>query len=367
MTQANNSPIPCPECSRIKYFEGLCYWCKNKKKRETYQSMSTTAIENTITTIINNISEIENYNDEFDDFISLLAYHDINTEHIAKAAFEKHIFYPPTLYRNASKEVINGLINILLNPDCTHANHILCCLATNGSDDVKNVFMALENKPLAWRKKLHVDPSVYAELGGWSFDNKENKTLLVHQDCFPLHKEDRKDDTVIVGKTRADTCPICSCKLIDILTIDGSDSRLSFLGIKGKIKLPICPNCASLSEKTIIRYTLNGDSTMEIMDSFENENYVSETDLNKIASNNLTLSRTKEPLYYACGNDDVCTIGGQADWVQDFQYEKCPDCNRKMKLLAALSWDQFYEDLEGTLYIEICTDCSIAAAFHQQI
>lgn len=32
-----NTPIPCPECDREKYFEGLCYSCNNRKLRERYQ------------------------------------------------------------------------------------------------------------------------------------------------------------------------------------------------------------------------------------------------------------------------------------------------------------------------------------------
>ena len=38
MTQ--NIPIPCPECDSVKYFEGLCYPCKNKKIRAHYESMT---------------------------------------------------------------------------------------------------------------------------------------------------------------------------------------------------------------------------------------------------------------------------------------------------------------------------------------
>ena len=153
---------------------------------------------------------------------------------------------------------------------------------------------------------------------------------------------------------------------MNILTINGNDERLSFLGLNGNLKIPICPNCASMCEKTIIRYQLDGESTFEIVEPFGEENYISEEDLKKLTTNNLKLSRTKKPVYFSCGNDDVSTIGGNPEWVQDWQYESCPDCQKKMKLLSAISWDQVLDGSEGILYIEICKDCSIIVTFHQQ-
>ena len=358
-------PIPCPECDREKYFEGLCYWCKCRKERERYQAMTEVEIENTIDKIIKKIETIEKWEEVYKDFRGLLAYHDINTMKIANAAFQKNIFYPPTLYRNASEDVQDRLIEMLLKPNCKEANHILCCLAVCGSERVRKVFFELERNPLPWRKKLHVNPSVYAECGGWTFDENGNRTELIYQDCYPIQKNDPSDNAVKVGKIREDLCPTCGCKLVDILTVDGKDKRLSFLGIDGKINIPVCPNCAGMCEKTIVHYTMNGESTMKLIEPFSEENYVSEKDLKALTSNKLSLSTAKQPVYYSCGAEELCTIGGHAEWVQDWQYEICPDCGKKMKLLAALAWGALL-DGEGTLYVEICTNCCVVVTFHQQ-
>ena len=359
-------PIPCPECNREKYFEGLCYWCKQRKKRERYQIMTDTQIEGTIGKIIDEIETIKKWKEVYNDFCGLLAYRDINTKEIGDAAFQKNIFYPPTIYRNASSVLQDKLIEILLQSNCTDANHILMCLAVCGGDKVREVFLELEKNPLPWREKLHVNPSVYAECGGWSFDEKGNNIDLVYQYCYPLKKGDQSDGSVKVIKVREDCCPICGTKLVDVLTIDGNDKRLVFLGLGGKVCIPICLSCAVMCEKTIVRYTVNGESSMEIVKHFGEEYPLSEGELNKLASNSLSLSKTMEPIYYACGFEDTCTIGGHADWIQDWQYELCPDCGKKMKLLSALAWDELMVGYEGTLYIEICTDCHVITAFHQQ-
>ncbi len=364
MTQ--KTPIPCPNCDREKYFEGLCYACNNRKTRAHYEQLTGEQIAAMTENIIAKIETIEAYGEVYKDFIGLLAYQDINTEKIADAAFQNSIFYPSTLYRNASEEVQDGLIARLLKPDCKEANHLLSCLAIVGSKKVEAAFYHLEHNPLPWRKKLYVNPSVYAEVGGWTFDERGNRMELDYPRCFALTAEEGESDAVKVAEPTGENCPVCNCQTVNMLTLNGNDPRLAFLQIPGTVKLPLCPNCASMCEKTIIRYGINGESTFEITDPFETENYISEADFEKMTANKLALSQVPKPLYFAGGNDDVSTIGGHPDWVQDAQYENCPDCQKKMKLLAAITWDQILEHSEGTLYLEICTDCSVALALHQQ-
>ena len=67
--------------------------------------------------------------------------------------------------------------------------------------------------------------------------------------------------------------------------------------------------------------------------------------------------------YHIVGSN---TIGGFANWVQDWEYRECPECGRKMKYLAQIHWDTIEDCAEGTLFIEICPDCKIITMFHQQ-
>ncbi|MDX1959195.1 MAG: hypothetical protein SFU98_11520 [Leptospiraceae bacterium] len=366
MSEKIKESIPCPECNREKYFEGLCYWCKNRKLREYYQNLSSTEIEIMKDKIIATIDTIDEWEETYKDFMGLVAYQDYSTQEISTIAFQKRKFYPNLLYKNVSNDIENRLFELIENPNCENVSHILRCLAILGNDRVLEVFFQLDKNPLPWRKELYVDLSLYAEFGGWTYDEKRNRLGLIFNECYSLEKDDRIDDSVIVGSLRSDHCPNCGCTLVDILTIDGLDHRLSFLGISGKIKIPICPSCASMCEKTIIRYAINSDSSMEILNYFGEKNYATKEDLEKMETNQLKLSVIKRPLHYSSGNDEVCTLGGNPNWIQDPQYENCPDCSKKMKLLAALSWSQIWDKIDGTLYLEICKECSIIAAFHQQ-
>ena len=76
-----------------------------------------------------------------------------------------------------------------------------------------------------------------------------------------------------------------------------------------------------------------------------------------MAENRLVISEKERPLFYGAFNNDVNTIGGFANWVQDWEYRECPECGRKMKYLAQIHWDTIEDCAEGTLFIEICPDC----------
>lgn len=68
------------------------------------------------------------------------------------------------------------------------------------------------------------------------------------------------------------------------------------------------------------------------------------------------LGKAPVPLFYGAEFLDLNTIGGFANWVQDWSYTTCPDCGKPMKYLAQIQWDTVMDGMEGTLYIEVCPD-----------
>ncbi|MBE1553965.1 hypothetical protein [Sporosarcina limicola] len=162
-------------------------------------------------------------------------------------------------------------------------------------------------------------------------------------------------------------CPHCGCQMIDVLRLDGLDERFSYLEVDGVLTISICPNCITFIEETFVRYDETGRSEIIPYEaSLEMENYCSEADLLEMNGNQLTLSAEAVPMHYASGGDEVITIGGLPDWVQDAEFATCSDCDQTMKFLAALPWNALMDGSEGTLYIEICTDCRTLCLFHQQ-
>ncbi len=361
---------PCPECGRIIYFDGLCYECRQRKIREKYQAMSEAEIAAKVEAIIAALDNTFYKKEERDDLLGLLAYRDISTEKIAEAAAQAGVYYPCEIYRDAAPEVRAKLIALLMQPHCPEANHILQCLAIAGGDDVLAAFAALEQRPQPWRKKLFVAPSVYAQAGGWTFGKDGKRIVLNYDHCYPVFPASdcvHTDTAVSVAAPREDICPHCGSHLTDILTLNGKDERLAFLNLPGVVKIPICPMCAAMCERTIIRYTPNGDSTMEIDSPFWDGGKMSDDEYAAMTSKAFALAKKSEPLFFARGSDEsIITIGGFANWIQDFQYDLCPDCGKTMRYFASVPWNTLSDYTEGTLYLEICPDCRIISTFHQQ-
>ena len=85
-----------------------------------------------------------------------------------------------------------------------------------------------------------------------------------------------------------------------------------------------------------------------------------------LTENPFVLGEAPVPLFYGAACQDVNTVGGFANWVQDAEYTTCPHCGKPMKYLAQIQWDTVFDCAEGTLYVEFCPDCHIVSMQHQQ-
>jgi hypothetical protein len=356
----------CPECGKAMYYDGLCYDCKVQIEFKQTLALSDAEVKAKVEKIVEDFNEITSCRQVSIDFMNLFCYREINTEKIAEKALENKIFDPDILYKNASAEVRDRMIELLKENECEEANNIQCALAVLGDDKVLEAFIELEKNPREWREKLYVNPSVYAYGGGWTFDESGNKIELTYRDCYALEKSERKDDAVILGKVKEDTCPKCGGKIIDLLTIDGRDERLNFLGINGLIKASGCPDCIMMSSKTFCKYTINGESELLENDEGTDECYAQPEDYEKFANNGLVLSTNKVNPYFGSNEDTFSTIGGMPNWIQDPTYLTCPVCEKKMKYFAQLHSGKVLNYAEGTLFFEICQDCHTIGMIHQQ-
>ncbi|MDR1147432.1 MAG: hypothetical protein LBK66_02260, partial [Spirochaetaceae bacterium] len=369
-----NKEYKCDECGRVIYFNGICNECRRRHKREAYRSMTDAEAESKVAEITAALGALDDkfYNTtEYDDFLGLLAYKGISTASVAEAAAEAEVYYPHEIYRDAAPGVREKLIALVMQPDCKEANHILQCLAIAGGDDVLAAFVHLERNPLPWSKNLFVPPSVYAQAGGWTFDSEGRRAELNFDRCYPVFPiaggAAETDKAVTVATPRTDVCPQCGTKLMDILTLDGRDERLAFLNLPGTMRIPACPQCAAMCERTLVRYSPDGAGTMELMEPFGDESAMPESEYAEMTSGNFALAERPENLFFARGSyESIITVGGFAAWIQDFQYDACPDCGKPMRYFASVPWYALSDWAEGTLFLEICLDCRVISAFHQQ-
>ena len=128
--------------------------------------------------VMRNIKALDDFDDpEYTYFWQLLAYHNAITPEIQRKALAEKVFYPSEIYFNAPEDVCDSLIEILMKTkDSGEAAVLMSCLAMQGGDKALAALMELERSPRPWRKKLYVDPSVYAQGGGWTFDKEGRRT-----------------------------------------------------------------------------------------------------------------------------------------------------------------------------------------------
>ncbi len=134
------------------------------------------------------IAHVERLNDDWwdEDLKGLINVHGIFSPELARAALEKEVFRPSEIYYHAPKDVRDGLIARLLETeDPQTAGNLMCCLAMQGDDKALETLYELEQNPRSWRKKLYVDPSVYAQCGGWTFDKAGKRRQLNFDTCIP--------------------------------------------------------------------------------------------------------------------------------------------------------------------------------------
>ena len=162
-----------------------------------------------------------------------------------------------------------------------------------------------------------------------------------------------------------------AAKWVDILVLDGRDERLKFLGLAGILTATCCPNCVGF---------LKGPALTALLWTAA-QRYFPQNSLTvrkrwiAMCDWRTTKSSLKIPLYwvkhqylcfYGSACEDVNTVGGFANWVQDAEYTTCPHCDKPMKYLAQIQWDTVMDGTEGTLYIEFCPECQIVSMQHQQ-
>ena len=144
-----------------------------------------------------------------------------------------------------------------------------------------------------------------------------------------------------------------------MLVIDGKDERLAFLGLHGKIKIKYCDSCLPWEEFLYCKYEEDQESTV-----IHHTNGCGELCEEEMINKQKPFIISKKPVSNCyCDPFDKCAIGGAPSFVDDAKFASCPNCGKRMKHLAQLGeeWTTC-----GTEYIQICTDCKIAAVTYQQ-
>lgn len=373
--------IPCPICGREKYYEGICWVCKAEQERERIVNMTKEEEQKEVELLLNHIDKYNELDDEHEEYFSqLVRFRDLNTSAFAQLAYQKGIYFPCGLYKDASEQIVRNLCNILKQDDTDSfiANQILLCVSVAGARKeirpiVYECMVDLHKHPRKWRAKLHVDPNEYAVYGGWSYDKDFNIVETQYPVCYSIVKgtkeQHEKSPVKIIQATKdGELCPVCQAKLFDVIKINGRDPSLAYLNIDGVIAIKCCLSCFYFEDNYFVSYDLEGNSKLlnNLKRDEDAECYISNKDYELYSQNTYILDSHPSPIRFNAQWSDWGSIGGFAFWIQDVEIKHCPKCGKPMKYLAQIPWSNVLYNAEGYGYIEICPDCQIAAVIHQQ-
>ena len=380
----------CPKCgeSRI-YFDGICHSCSQRRRRDEILNLSADEVEAMILKIADRIGEIEKWDEIYNDFWALFSLLGIHNPRIARAAAAAEIYCPPELYFGAPKDVRDALVRKLasLQDNAKNTlNDLLCALAWQGDGQTTQLFYELYQNPRPWRQKLYAGTEIYAQIGGWSFDQRGERKSLVFDKCFSVVRaregaekngvcasargdesvgvnlntntkdarcEDANqnaDEPVQIGRPTGQKCEFCGCEMLDMLRLKASEPRLAFLNLKHDAIFRCCPTCVG-SVMYFCKCGADGEIELSCEGEGMEKSYFSQQDITRLSGMKFKLSGEVSP-FYGCFDELDVTVGGYPQWVQDAEYLSCPSCGGTMKHLAQIPFGELVQGEGG----HICAD-----------
>ena len=287
----------CQSCGTPLGYEGLCWKCKCEQERKTALAWTPEQIAENQRNLIQNIQRLGDMEDPESPTSGSCSVTGMPSPRRFSGRLWPQGCSGPVRSITVPRQMLrDGLIAALLKTENAHeAANLMCCLAFQGDDKAMETLLELERNPRPWRKSLYVDPSIYAQCGGWTFDKEGHRTQLNFDTCYPMVKGEPGEATSVrIGRVREDTCPHCGCQMVDILVLDGRDERLKFLGLAGILTATCCLNCVGfLKGPAFNSFTLDGGAEV-----FPSELFDGRKRWIAMSDRRTTKSSLKIPLYW---------------------------------------------------------------------
>jgi len=278
----------------------------------------------------------------------------------------RSIFWPSSLYRDASESVASRLVDrIEKGPDQLALNHLLLALVWTRSEVSLQAFRSWGQLTPRWAASLHVPPEEYMPSAGWCLDEAGNRRDVVSLDCFRLvGPSGTATANVTCRTTLSDNCPSCGGPqglLFDFMKAN-EDCFTGALADAPR-RVLCCLHCSCYGT-VFTRY--HPDGTTDWLSPIEPSEFVYEVGDSPSPCYRTLEARPIPPFVYAepCDLGDASTLGGIPMWLQDAAFPRCIDCGRLMTFLAQHDNGPLGE--EGVYYAFFCEDCRVAAVTYQQ-
>ncbi|WP_336758856.1 DUF1963 domain-containing protein [Paenibacillus sp. USHLN196] len=315
-----------------------------------------------------------------DILLYLVCYHDVSLTVEIPELLEQEIYYPAILYKSASAEVRNHLLQ-QVNTDDENRNHILLTLAHIGDDVVEQQFRQWRQSPPSWASELVVAPEHYTTEAGWELTKDGQRRELFTTPSYSLYKVKESEttnvaitgDSISMLTSSTNCCPWCGSALTTLINLDVKHPALQDVSWHTpRLQIQTCVICSSYG----VVY-MEMDAAGEPLWSSHNVMPVGADDIDPEDDVKLTpdvgrqfrIANAPRHVFHASEwamEPSLSQVGGHPGWVQDAEYPTCPHCSTRMKAVAQLDWGEVEEYGEGMYYMFICEPCQMTAVSYQQ-
>ncbi|MDR2257408.1 MAG: hypothetical protein LBE25_15625 [Arthrobacter sp.] len=242
-------------------------------------------------------------------------------------------------------------------------NDKLTDLAAIGDETVVEHFATWAADPPRWAQNLWLSVQDFTKEANWELIDGTKRSLVMPS-AIPLRRT-KAQPHVVGPETDGTLCPRCGHALFTVLDIDADHERFAGWGLSGHVRLQPCPACALLSDTgendgmlhQIIRFSPDGSSALSVSGTDE----VMEFNGEEITAWEIDPDAIPSPWRAGTWDHTVHVLGGNPAWEQDAESGPCPDCTKTMRHLAWLSmWELSAEAEWGSLFMQVCTGCSVA-------
>ncbi|WP_413405599.1 DUF1963 domain-containing protein [Paenibacillus amylolyticus] len=315
-----------------------------------------------------------------DILVYLVCYHDISLTAEIPELLEQEIYYPAILYKSASGEVRDRLLQQVKTDD-VNRNHILLMLAHIGDDVVVQQFQQWRQSPPSWASELYVAPEHYTTEAGWELAKDGQRRELFITPSYSLYKVKENEgpnkeltgDSLLMLNPSNNCCPWCGNALTSLINLDVKHPALKNVSWHAQqLQIQTCVICSSYGV-VYMEMDAAGEplwSSHNVLPAGMDE--IDLDDYGKLAPDvgrQFRIVNASRHAFHASEwamEPSLSQVGGHPGWVQDAEYPTCPRCSTRMKAVAQMDWGEVEEYGEGMYYMFICEPCKMTAVSYQQ-
>ncbi|WP_438496493.1 DUF1963 domain-containing protein [Paenibacillus sp. IHBB 3054] len=314
-----------------------------------------------------------------DILLSLLCYNNVRLTDCIPALIGHELYYPGILYKDASAEVRDQLLE-QVEQDNENRNHLLLALAWIGDGRIVQQFQQWREQPPQWAKELFVSPDQYSLEAGWKLteagvrrDLFSHTGFAIERAAEPLNADLAANEPARFLGAGPEECPWCGSGFTRLMELRNNHPSVRDLALADEwLKVDTCLSCGSYSViymETGVqeepRWSIYNQAPQPLPDlnlGDDNDEYLA-------AAPRLHLAAQPRNAYHAVEwtlEPAASQVGGHPTWIQDAEYPACPCCSENMIFIAQLDWSQLGPYGEGIYYMFICPKDKITATVYQQ-